>query len=61
MQDVIWLIINPNYIMNTKQLYLAPEAEALVILTEGVICESQLGGINQPGPDDEIITIDPIF
>ena len=47
--------------MNKKQLYLAPEAEPLAIQVEGVICESQLGGINQPGPDDEIITIDPIF
>ena len=44
--------------MNKKQLYLAPEADSFAILSEGVICES---GLNQPGPDDEIIDIEPIF
>ena len=34
---------NPNYIMNTKQLYLAPEAEPLTVQTEGMVCASETG------------------
>lgn len=39
--------------MHKKQLYMAPEAESLVVQIEGVICESGDFPINGFTPDED--------